>query len=89
MYGIYVNMRTASGRAKCGYCKGRIKKGVKCYIVGEYKSEIRLHINQRECARYMMLHELVNKESMKITMEINQNYQDMRKTALAAVGVKL
>ena len=37
----------------------------------------------------MMLHELVNKESMKITMEINQNYQDMRKTALAAVGVKL
>ena len=89
MYGIYVTMGTASGRAKCGYCKGLIKKGVKCFIVGEYKSEIRLHINQRECARYMMLHKLVGDESMKLSVEINQNYQDMRKTALAAVGVKL
>ena len=89
MYGIYVTMGTASGRAKCGYCKGLIKKGVKCYIVGEYKSEIRLHINQKECARHNMLHKLVGEESMKLSVEINQTYQDMRKTALAAVGVKL
>jgi hypothetical protein len=75
MYGIYVNMQTASGRAKCGYCKGRIKKGVKCFVVGEYKSEIRLHINHRECERYMMLRKLVDDESMKLGKEIHDAYQ--------------
>jgi len=67
-----VRIATASGRAKCGYCKGLIKEGTKCYIVGEYKTQIRLHINLKACARYKMAKQLEYEAASELTKEYSK-----------------
>ena len=72
---MYVDMRKASGRAKCRYCRGLIKAGTKCYVVGEFKSEIRLHINLKACERNKELSRLVNEETGKLGKEMYEAYK--------------
>ena len=72
---MYVDIRKASGRAKCRYCRGLIKAGTKCYVVGEFRSEIRLHINVKACARNQELTRLVNVEANNLGKEIYETYK--------------
>ena len=66
---MMVRMGVASGRAKCKYCRGLIKAGTKCYIVGEFKSEARLHINLKACERYQTAKHLEYEAANELTKE--------------------
>lgn len=82
---MIIRMGIASGRAKCKYCRGLIKAGTKCYIVGEYKSEVRLHINLKACERYKMVQRLEYEAANELTKEFNtaRTTKSMNELALA------